>query len=83
MVYDHLTSNFNAPSEFSSWSVSLLEVLVRAVYKAHGKGEGEVLIYVMDTNALPTSNGCYKSEDLVRAYNVGWAMNILDFAKGE
>ncbi|KAK3701313.1 hypothetical protein LTR37_015534 [Vermiconidia calcicola] len=83
MVYDHLTSRFEAPSEVSSWSISLLEVLVRAVYKAHGKGEAEVLIYLMDTNALPASNGLYKSEDLVREYKVGWAKDILEFAKGE
>lgn len=31
MIYDHVKFDYAAPSEFSSWSVSLLYVLVHAV----------------------------------------------------
>ena len=56
MVYNHLKFHYGAASEFSSWSVSLLWVLVHAVRKLQSREETNVLVYIMDTSKLPSSD---------------------------
>ena len=72
MIYDHLKYVYRSPSEFSSWSVSLLFVLQHALRKAYSGGEEDILIYVMDTRSLPEERIHY-APDLLKTYKVNWA----------
>ncbi|KAK3704004.1 hypothetical protein LTR37_014107 [Vermiconidia calcicola] len=83
MVRDHINWKYYAPSEFSSWSVSLLYVLVHAVRKAYSEGETNVLIYVMDTSLLPASNSLHSAVELVKDYKVDFDRMLIPYAKGE
>ena len=88
MICDHINYNYYAPSEFSSWSVSLLFVLQHALRKAYALGENNVLVYAMDTTNLPSSR-IYYAPDLLRHYDLdrtkyGHGPSTLsDFTQGE
>ncbi|KAF7187323.1 hypothetical protein HII31_11411 [Pseudocercospora fuligena] len=70
MIMYHTTWNYKIPSEFSSWTVSLLWVLIHARRKYH-EGEKDIIIYVMDTSKLSPSR-IHKATDLLDAYNLEW-----------
>lgn len=81
MMYDHVKYNYAAPSEFTSWSVSVLYVLVHAIRKMYHY-EDDLLLYVMDTRKLSASRvRC--STDLLKAYDVSWAPNLIDYSLRE
>ena len=46
MVYDYINCNYNALSELSSWSASLLFVLLHAIRKYWALDEGDVIIWI-------------------------------------
>ncbi|KAI5366605.1 hypothetical protein Slin15195_G081240 [Septoria linicola] len=68
MIHHHVAYDYYSPSEFSSWSVSLWFILVHARRKSHKKYENRILIYVMDTNKLP-SKRIYHAVQLLRDNN--------------
>ncbi|KXS96780.1 hypothetical protein AC578_5342 [Pseudocercospora eumusae] len=70
MIMYHTAWNYKVPSEFSSWTVSLLWVLIHARRK-YREGEKDIIIYVMDTSKLPSSR-IHKATDLLDAYNLEW-----------
>lgn len=83
MVYDHIKWNYRGISEFSSWSVSLLWVLVHAAHK-WCRCEANVLVYVMDTSTLQASR-VHNAVELIRKYNVKGPKenNFEEYAQGE
>ena len=73
MIRDHLNYEYRSPSEFSSWSISLLWVLVHAVRKAYDCGEWDILIYALDTSKLPPARIHSASELLEKQnYDLEW-----------
>ncbi|KAK4890712.1 hypothetical protein LTR27_010639 [Elasticomyces elasticus] len=90
MLAAHLEWNYDEPSEFSSWSVSLLWVLVHAVSKTttlkgtrrQAESPAEILIYVLDTKAI-AENRIYRSKDLVRTFDLNHIDFIEDYCQGE
>lgn len=83
MVHDHIKFNYESPSQFSSWSVSVvLYVLVHVIRKTYSQDEDEVIIYVMDTSKLPTSR-IRSAVELIKEYDLEWAENPIDYAQGE
>lgn len=82
MIYDHIDWNYKTASEFSSWSVSLLYVLVHAVCKTYSEDETNVLIYVMSTRDLPASR-IYTASKAVKDYDVTFGPNLLKYSQGE
>ena len=71
MLYVHIKWRYRAPSEFSSWSVSLLYVLVHAVRKAYYEDEHDVLVYGVHTRKLPATNGLHSAGKLLEDYAKG------------
>ncbi|KAK6415730.1 Cochaperone prefoldin complex subunit [Elasticomyces elasticus] len=88
MLRAHLKWNYNVPSEFSSWSVSLLWVLVHAVRKTTvqkgywGEDPSRILIYVLDTEAITTSR-VHRSKDLVSIFRLHNIPFIDSYSQGE
>lgn len=82
MVYDHIKYIYDSPSEFSSWSVSLLYVLMHAVRKTYSEDEQDVLVYVMDTRSLPASR-IHSAVELIKQGRIDWAPNLTEYAQGE
>ncbi|KAK5175022.1 uncharacterized protein LTR77_000158 [Saxophila tyrrhenica] len=76
MIYYHIRWKYHEPSEFSSWSISILWVLLHAVRRQYGtsepfpKQETEILIYVMDTSLLPQSNSIHNATKMIKDNNV-------------
>lgn len=83
MIKDHLDWKYHLLSEFSSWSVSLLWVLVHAVRKAYAEGEDDILVYVMDTSKLPASNSLHSAQQLIKEHDLRWSTNLYEYAEGE
>ena len=84
MIYSHINWSYEAPSESSSWSVSLLYVLVHAARKRN-LGEEDILVYVLDTSKLPASNDIHSPVDLVEDENLDmkcWE-HLKVYAEGE
>lgn len=82
-LYDHIKYEYLTPSEFSSWSVSLLYVLVHANRKAHFLNEANVLIYVLDTRKLEASR-VRSAVQLLKENHVASQGNVLEqYAEGE
>ena len=52
MIFHHVAWNYNIASEFTSWSASLLYVLIHAVRRTYLDFNREVMVYVMDTSKL-------------------------------
>lgn len=69
MVKDHISFYYDKPSELSSWSVSLLYVLVHATRKAHHLKQKDVIIYVMDTKHLDGSR-LHSAVKLLEHYDI-------------
>lgn len=69
MISNHINYNYYIPSEFSSWSVSLLFVLQHAMRKMKELSERNFLIYVMDTRSLSSSRIHY-APSLLRYYGL-------------
>ncbi|KAK5745264.1 Cochaperone prefoldin complex subunit [Elasticomyces elasticus] len=64
------STEYNYESELSSWSVSLLWVLVHAIRKDSIRGEQNVQVYVLDTQGL-SHNRVHRATDLVRVFKLG------------
>ena len=82
MLADHFEYMYDRPSEFSSWSISILWVLVHAVRKATCFEETNVLIYIMDTRKLPIGRA-HSAVQLVKDYRLEWIPNVRDYTQGE
>ena len=82
MIRSHLKYKYKVPSEFSSWSVSLLWVLIHAVRKAYDQGESDILVYVMDTRNIQGSR-IHSATKLLDEYNLAWEPNDRKYAVGE
>ncbi len=83
MIKNHISYLYPEPSEFSSWSVSLLYVLVHTMRKVFHRKEEDVRIYVMDTAKLPPTNRAHSATDLVRWYHLDSTPYLEDYAEGE
>jgi hypothetical protein len=81
MIRDHIMYEYKAASEFSSWSVSILFVLVHAIRKAYREGESGTLLYIMDTEKLQAP--IYSSAWLAKAGNLEGERNLQQYAAGE
>jgi hypothetical protein len=83
LLYDHINYEYRTPSEFSSWSVSLLYVLVHANRKAHHLCEANVVLYVLDTRKLESSR-VRSAVGLLKENRVASKRDILEqYAEGE
>ncbi|KAK5745263.1 hypothetical protein LTR17_001424 [Elasticomyces elasticus] len=88
MVMMHLLFQYQVPSEFCSWSVSLLWVLVHAISKtrAHKGRKAEcptkILIYVLDTENIPDTR-VHRSKDLISIFDLGQIEHIEEYSRGE
>lgn len=82
MIYDHIHFQDQSPSEFSSWSVSLLYGLVHAVPKTYSEDETNVVVYILDTKKLPASR-IHSARDLLRSNGLKWWEKGRDLAHGE
>lgn len=80
MLKNHVNYENKVASEFSSWSVSLLYVLVHAIRKKYNEKNG-LLIYVMDTTQLSPSR-IFHSRQLLRACDLQATPNLMDYALG-
>lgn len=81
MLKNHISYENRVASEFSSWSVSLLYVLVHAMRKSYNESNG-ILIYVMDTNKLPESSKIFTARDLLRKHGLHKVPTLMDYALG-
>ncbi|KAK5702560.1 hypothetical protein LTR97_003505 [Elasticomyces elasticus] len=87
----HFGYQYKHPSPFSSWSTSLLWVLVHAVRKAVVYHETNVLIYVLDTEALVGQERVFSARRLVEMLAVsnsaykrdGWLKHVYKYSVGE
>ncbi|KAK3629897.1 hypothetical protein LTR56_017792 [Elasticomyces elasticus] len=87
----HFGYQYKHPSPFSSWSTSLLWVLVHAVRKAVVYHETNVLIYVLDTGALVGQERVFSARRLVEMLAVsnsayqrdGWLKHVYKYSVGE
>ncbi|KAK8253850.1 hypothetical protein IWZ00DRAFT_209134 [Phyllosticta capitalensis] len=72
MISDHLLYKYSTPSEFSSWSSSLLFVLRHAIRRAHQPRlqDTNVVICVLDTATLPQNRRLYPATALMAAYDI-------------
>ncbi|KAK8173937.1 hypothetical protein IWX90DRAFT_428341 [Phyllosticta citrichinensis] len=72
MISDHLLYKYSTPSEFSSWSSSLLFVLRHAIRRAHQPSlqDTDVFICVLDTKTLPDDLHIYPATALMAAYDI-------------
>ncbi|KAK7518869.1 hypothetical protein IWZ03DRAFT_374848 [Phyllosticta citriasiana] len=72
MISDHLLYKYSTPSEFSSWSSSLLFVLRHAIRRAHQLRlqDTNVFICVLDTTTLPVRRPVYPATALMAAYDI-------------
>lgn len=83
-LYDHINCEYNTTSEFSSWSVSLLYVLVHANRKAHFYNEANVIIYVLDTSKLADVGRVRNAVRMLRDLHVKSKSDVLEqYAQGE
>lgn len=83
-LYDHINYEYKTPSEFSSWPVSLLYVLVHANRKAHFFTEANVLIYVLDTSKLADVGRVRNAVRMLRDLRVKSKSDVLEqYAQGE
>ncbi|KAK5688551.1 hypothetical protein LTS10_000529 [Elasticomyces elasticus] len=87
----HFGYQYKHPSPFSSWSTSLLWVLVHAVRKSVVYHETNVLIYVLDTEALVGQERVFSARGLVEMLAVsnsaykrdGWLKHVYKYSVGE
>ncbi|KAK4541995.1 hypothetical protein LTR36_007195 [Oleoguttula mirabilis] len=70
MLLLHFQYNYKFPSAFSSWSVSLLWVLMHAARKAEIDREENVLIYVLDTSEMSGGLRTYHAQQLVHLFQL-------------
>ncbi|KAK5676565.1 hypothetical protein LTS10_010866 [Elasticomyces elasticus] len=88
MLGAHLRWDYYEPSEFSSWSVSLLRVLVHAVRKTTpqngyvGESLDDILIYVLDTENIAAPH-VHRSKDLIPIFDLGDIKYIDSYSQGE
>jgi len=81
MLADHFEYKYDRASEFSSWSISILWVLVHAVRKAACFEETNVLIYIMDARKLPAGKA-HSAVQLVKEYDL-FDPDTKQYAHGE
>ncbi|KAK5723989.1 hypothetical protein LTR17_013738 [Elasticomyces elasticus] len=88
MLRAHLGWNYNVRSEFSSWSVSLLWVLVHAVSKTtnfkkrRAEDANKIFVYVLDTRRIADSR-IHRSKDLIPIFGLGDIAYIENYSQGE
>lgn len=71
MLYHHLRWKYKVPSEESSWSASLLFVLVHAIRMKYLDRKKNVLVYIMDSSRIDASRVQLAAELLLR-YKVAY-----------
>lgn len=76
-----LRRRYRTPSEFKTWSCSLLWVLACAVRRRF-RHESNVLIYIVDTSKLPDSR-IHRALDLLDIYDSGDEPDLLEYCRGE
>ncbi|KAK5122986.1 hypothetical protein LTR85_003552 [Meristemomyces frigidus] len=71
MLIAHFGYDYKSPSAFSSWSVSLLWVLVHALRKQIWLKEPDVLIYVLNTEEVGNGDSrIYRATTLVHLFDI-------------
>jgi hypothetical protein len=69
-LYNHLIWNYDSASEFTSWSASLLFVLVFAIRRLYFKRNKDVMIYVMDTSKIKDITRIRRASTMLDVYDV-------------
>ncbi|KAK3616701.1 hypothetical protein LTR22_026981 [Elasticomyces elasticus] len=82
MLRSHSSWDYGEASEFSSWSVSLLWVLVHAVRKAQGRGETGIRVYVLCTSEIHYYR-VHRAKDLVSHFQMQDIPYIEEYCKYE
>ncbi|KAK4898304.1 hypothetical protein LTR49_027841 [Elasticomyces elasticus] len=86
MLQKHLEWDYGYPSEFSSWSVSLLWVLVHAVRKTtvhlgHAANT-DIKVYVLDTLTIDAIR-VHRTRNLVNLFRLRSISNVDRYSQGE
>jgi len=82
MLRNHLDWKYEVASEFSSWSVSILYVLVHAVRKANFLNEKGVILYVLDTSRISPSR-VHSARKLLIKYGMESFPKLMEQARGK
>ncbi|KAK4552213.1 hypothetical protein LTR86_010567 [Recurvomyces mirabilis] len=82
MLEHHFLWHYEHDSEFSSWSTSLLWVLVHTIRKQVIRHDTNILIYVLDTAGVE-DNRIHSALKLLEVFNLGHHEQLLEYCKGE
>ena len=82
MLRNHLDWKYEVASEFSSWSVSILYVLVHAVRKANFLNESGVIVYILDTSRVAASR-IESARKLLIKYGMKSFPKLMEQARGK
>jgi len=69
MIESHLLYLYSQPSEFTSWSSSLLFVVLHAIRKKYALGENDLRICILDTRRLRDTT-IYPATALMKVYDI-------------
>ncbi|KAK3675381.1 hypothetical protein LTR78_004891 [Recurvomyces mirabilis] len=82
MLQHHFLWHYEHASEFSSWSTSLLWVLVHAIRKQVIRHDTNVLIYVLDTTRVE-DNRIHSAVKLLDVFDLRHPEQLSEYCKGE
>ena len=70
MIKNHYLYRYTCPSEFVSWSSSLLFVLAHAIRKQNFLAENNVQVRILDVRKLPKDMAIYPLKTLFQVYDM-------------
>lgn len=69
MIENHIAWKYGVPSEFTSWSASIMYVLIHAIRRMYNDGNKTIFVYVMDTSRLD-EDCAHLASDLIERHEI-------------